>query len=236
MLLAGVNFSLYFKLFTGHIKEITDNSELKAYLKIVFISSVLVFISIYPLYGFKNGLRHSFFQVASIITTTGFSSVNYDAWPEFAKTVLFFLMFIGGCSGSTAGSIKVIRWLILKKQSDIETDVLLHPHGVFGIRLNKRPGRKDIVYSVAGFIFSYFLLTIITALVAVGDGADFLSGFTASLALIGNIGPGFGLVGPAGNFAFFSPLVKVFFSFIMLAGRLELYTMIIYFTPSFWRR
>ncbi len=236
MLLAGVNFSLYFKLFTGKAQEIFDNSELRAYLKIVFISSALIFISIYPLYGIKDGLRHSFFQVASIITTTGFSSVNYDLWPEFAKTVLLFLMFIGGCSGSTAGSIKVIRWLILKKQSDIETNILLRPHGVFGIRLNKRPGRKDIVYSVAGFIFAYFILTIITALVAVADGADMLSGFTASLALIGNIGPGFGLVGPAGNFAFFSPFVKVFFSFIMLAGRLELYTMIIYFTPGFWKR
>ncbi len=236
MLLAGVNFSLYFRLFTGHFEDVFNNSELKAYLKIVFISSIMIAISIYPLYGLKDSLRHSFFQVASIITTTGFSTVNYDAWPEFAKTVLFFLMFIGGCSGSTAGSIKVIRWLILQKQYHIETKGLLHPHGVFSIQLNNRPGRKDIVYSVAGFIFCYFLLTVITAFVAVADGADLFSGFTASLALIGNIGPGFGSVGPAGNFAFFSPIVKIFFSFIMLAGRLELYTMIIYFTPGFWKR
>ena len=236
MILAGVNFSLYFHLFTGHPEEFFHNSELKAYLKIVFVSTVLIALSIYPIYGIGGGLRQSFFQVASIITTTGFSTADYNAWPEFAKMVLFFLMFVGGCSGSTAGSIKVIRWLILQKQAGMEAKRLLSPHGVFGIQLSNRPGRKDIVYSVAGFMFCYFLLTLITALVAAADGADLLSGFTASLALIGNIGPGFGRVGPAGNFAFFSSPVKIFFSFVMLAGRLELYTMVIYFMPAFWKR
>ncbi len=236
MLIAGVNFNLYFHLFTGNPKDLFRNSEFKYYLKIVFFAVVLVFIAIFPIYGFVDGLRTAFFQVASITTTTGFSSVNYETWPEFAKLVLFFLMFVGGCSGSTAGSIKVIRWLILKKQAKIEIQRLLQPHGVFSIQLNKRPGRKDIVYSTAGFIFCYLLLTVITAFVAVADGADMFSGFTASLALIGNIGPGFGMVGPAENFAFFSSPAKVFFSFIMLAGRLELYTMIILFTKEFWRR
>ena len=236
MILAGVNFSLYFHLFTGNPEEFFHNSELKAYLKIVFVSTVLIALSIYPIYGIGGGLRQSFFQVASVITTTGFSTADYNSWPEFAKMVLFFLMFVGGCSGSTAGSIKVIRWLILQKQAGMEAKRLLSPHGVFGIQLNNRPGRKDIVYNVAGFIFCYFLLTLITALVAAADGADLLSGFTASLALIGNIGPGFGRVGPAGNFAFFSSPVKIFFSLVMLAGRLELYTMIIYFMPAFWKR
>ncbi|MGF7110425.1 TrkH family potassium uptake protein [Treponema pedis] len=236
MLLAGVNFSLYFHLFTGHAEELFNNSELRAYLRIAFAATVLITVSIFPLYGFIGSLRHAFFQVASILTTTGFSTVNYDVWPEFSKLVLFALMFIGGCSGSTSGNIKVIRWLVLKKQAWIETERLLHPHGVFSIRLNKRPGRKDIVYSIAGFMFCYFFLGLVTAFVAVADGTDMLTGISAAFALIGNVGPGFGRVGPAGNFAFFSPAAKVFFSFVMLAGRLELYTMIIYFMPAFWKR
>lgn len=235
MFLAGVNFSLYFYLFTGHAEEFFANSELKAYFRIVVASTILVAISIYPIYGLTGCLRHSFFQVVSVVTTTGFSTVNYDQWSEFAKLILFGLMFIGACSGSTSGNIKVIRWLILRKQAGIEVKRLLYPHGVFSIRLNGRPGRKDIVYNVAGFIFCYFVLVFLTTMVAVADGTDLLTGLSAGLALIGNIGPGFNAVGPAGNFAFFSPIVKIFFSFIMLAGRLELYTMIIYFMPSFWK-
>lgn len=235
MLLAGVNFSLYFMLFTGHIGDIFKNSELNAYIRIVIISAAVITFALYPVYGFADSIRHSFFQVASIITTTGFSTVNYDSWPELAKFVLLLLMFVGGCSGSTAGGIKVIRWVILRKQAVNEMNRLLHPHGVFSIQLDKRPGRKDIVYSTAGFIFCYVVITVITAFAAIIGGADLLSGFTASLALAGNIGPGFGSVGPAGNFAFFPPAAKYIFSFAMLAGRLELYTMIIYFLPIFWR-
>ncbi|MEL3899564.1 TrkH family potassium uptake protein [Treponema phagedenis] len=231
MFLAGVNFSLYFRLFTGHIGEVAKNSELRSYVWIVLISSLLIAFSIYPIYGMGNSLRHSFFQVVSIITTTGFATVNFDLWPEFAKSILFLLMFIGGCSGSTAGGIKVIRWVILKKQAANEIKRLLYPHGVFSIQLNKRPGRKDVVYSVAGFIFLYFMLLLATFLVASMDKANTFTALTAALALVGNIGPGFDLVGPAGNFAFFSAPAKIFFSFSMLAGRLELYTMLLFFYP-----
>lgn len=236
MFLGGINFSLYFHLFTGNPQEVFNNSELKAYVKIVFISTFLIAFSIYKNYGIIGAVHHGFFQVVSLITTTGFCTVNYEMWPEFAKGILFLLMFIGGSSGSTAGGVKVIRWLILKKQAGIEAEHLLYPHGVFTIQLNKRPGRKDVVYSVAGFIFCYFALTALTAVIAMADGADLLSGITAALSLVGNIGPGFGRVGPAGNFAFFSPVVKIFFSFAMLAGRLELYTMLVYFMPAFWKK
>lgn len=236
MVLAGINFSLYFMLFTGHIKDILKNSEFKAYIKIIFVATIIIAIAIMPQYGFFNSLRHSFFQVSSIITTTGFASQNYDVWHPVAKLVLLTLMFIGGCSGSTAGGIKVIRWLILKKQARNEMSRLLFPHAIFTIQLDGRPGRKDVVYSIAGFIFCYFVLCLITAFVAVIDGADLTSAISAALALVGNVGPGFGSVGPVGNFAFFSPLCKCFFSFAMLAGRLELYTMIIYFLPMFWKK
>ncbi len=236
MLLAGVNFSLYFMLFTGHIKDILINSEFKAYLKITALATIIISIAIMPQYGFFTSLRHSFFQVTSVLTTTGFATVNYDVWPPLAKLVILVLMLIGGCSGSTAGGIKVVRWLILKKQARNEMSRLLSPHGIFSIQLDGRPGRKDVVYSIAGFIYCYFILCLLTAAVAVIDGADLTTGISASLALVGNVGPGFAKVGPQGNFAFFSNFAKWIFSFAMLAGRLELYTMIIYFLPVFWKK
>lgn len=236
MLLAGVNFSLYFYLFTGKPEEFFRNSELRAYIRIIFCAGITIALSIAPIYGLATAFRHSFFHVASIITTTGFSTVDYCAWPPFAQAILFLLMFIGGSSGSTAGGIKVIRWVILRKQAVNEMLALLHPHGVFSIQLNKRPGRKDVVYSVAGFIFVYCICLLITFLAAVLGGADILTGVTAALTLVGNIGASFGMVGSGGDFSFFPYWTKVFFSFAMLAGRLELYTIVILCVPAFWRQ
>ena len=170
------------------------------------------------------------------MTTTGFSTVNYCTWPAFAQALLFLLMFIGGCSGSTAGGIKVIRWVILRKQAFNEMQRLLHPHGVFSIQLNRRPGRKDVVYSVAGFIFVYFVCLLVTFLAAALTGTDILTDIAASLTLVGNIGAAFGKVGSGGDFSFFPHWAKVVFSFSMLAGRLELYTIVILCVPAFWRR
>ncbi len=237
MILAGVNFSLYYRLLTGRGRELAQNTELKAYLGIIIVSVTAVVLIISPLYdSFLDAVRYAAFQVASIITTTGFATANYDLWPAGAQLVLFFLMFIGACSGSTAGGIKVIRWVILGKQASCEMGRALHPHGVFSIRLNGRAGRKDIVYSAAAFVFVYFLLVLITTFAAAAGGADSFSSFTASLALVGNIGPGFGMVGPIHNYGFFADWTKWWFSFAMIAGRLELYTMIIFFMPSFWKK
>lgn len=234
MLLAGVNFSLYYHLIIGNGKELLRNSELKAYLLILLASIIGISIFIYPQYG-SSSLRYASFQAVSITTTTGFVTADYSVWHPFAQMILFLLMFVGGCTGSTGGSIKVLRWVILGKQLMIEIKRMVHPHGVFSVQLNKRAGRKDVVYNVSAFFCLYFLLVAITALVAAIDGADLLTSFTASLALVGNIGPGFGDVGPVGNYAFFSPLAKMWFSFAMIAGRLELYTMIIFFTKSYWK-
>lgn len=236
MLLAGINFSLYFYLFTGKPEEVFRNSELRSYCRIVFATGVGIAIVLIPIYGAAAAFRHSFFHVASIITTTGFSTVNYCAWPPFAQALLFLLMLIGGCSGSTAGGIKVIRWVILRKQAMNEMKRLLHPHGVFSIQLNRRPGRKDVVYSVAGFFFVYFICLLITFLAATLSGTDILTGITAALTLVGNIGAAFGRIGSGGDFSFFPQWAKILFSFSMLAGRLELYTIVILCIPAFWRR
>lgn len=237
MFLASINFSLYFFLLTGKPSEIRQNSELKAFLLIIAVATVGIVAFIFPQSSSaEEAVRMAMFQVTSILSTTGFASQNFILWPGGAQTFLLTLMFIGGCSGSTAGGVKVVRWVILAKQMSNETKRMLHPHGVFNIRLNGRTGRKDVVFSVAAFMFLYFLLVIITAFVASLSQIDAVSSFTAALAMVGNIGPGLGAVGPAENFGFFADGIKWWFCFVMIAGRLELYTMLIFFTPAFWKK
>ena len=237
MFLAGINFSLYYYAATLKFKEIIQNSEFKAYLVIVCITGLGICFFIYQTYNNLGlSLREAFFQTTSIISTTGFSSVNFDLWPSSAQIFLLLLMLVGGCSGSTAGGVKVIRWVILSKQTTNEVKKMLHPHGVFNVQINGRVGRKDVVFSVAGFIFLYFFIIAITALVAACNNIDAMSSITASMAIVGNVGPGLGAVGPLCNYDFFSPATKWWFSFVMIAGRLELYTILIFFMPSFWKK
>ncbi|MGL4986208.1 MAG: TrkH family potassium uptake protein, partial [Treponemataceae bacterium] len=214
MFLAGINFSLYSLIFMGKLKDLKYNTELWVYIKIVLVASILVTINLMSVYGnIFESLRHAAFQVVSITTTTGFATADFTLWPPFSQMVLFFLMFVGGCAGSTGGSIKVIRWVILAKQFSNEKKRMIHPHGVYSIHLNGRAGRKDIVFSVAAFIYAYFALVIVTAFVASLSGSDMISSLTASLAIVGNIGPGFGLVGPVEHYGFFTPFAKWWFCF-----------------------
>jgi len=237
MILAGMNFSLYYRMFQGKIQDLIKNTELKVYLAIVIIASVLVALTILPEYGtLSRAFRYASFQVASILTTTGFATTDFDLWPSFAKTVILILMFIGGCSGSTGGGIKVVRHVVLFKQAGNEIRRLLHPRGVFSIQLNGRVGRKDVVYGVAGFVFLYLALVFLVTLVVSSSGTDLVTAFSSALVTVGNIGPGFGLVGPAQNYSNFPDYVKLVWSFAMIAGRLELWTVFILFTPEFWRR
>ena len=237
MFLAGINFSLYFYIFTRKFRDITTNSEFKAYLVIVAALIIAVTISLRKVYGsFGDTLRYSSFQVISLMTTTGFSTADFMKWPAVTQFLLFVTFFIGGCSGSTSGGVKVIRWLVLGKQVQNETRKMLHPHGVFAIRLNGRPGRKDIVFNVAAFMVVYFALVLVTTFVGCIGQLDVWSAFTGALSMVGNIGPGYALLGPAENFGFLPDFVKYWYSFAMLAGRLELYTMIIYFLPVYWEK
>lgn len=236
MFLSGINFSLFFMLLKGKFGEIRENTELKAYCWIVFIAGLIITFSISPLYdSFADALRFAYFQVVSIITTTGFGTAEYTLWPILAQYLLFILLAVGGCSGSTSGGVKVVRWVILGKQANIEAKKMLHPHGVFEIRLNGRSCRKDIVTSVAGFLCVYLGLVIITSMVAAHNTSDLFSSFTVGLTVVGNVGPGFGDIGPAYNFSLFSALPKYWFCFAMIAGRLELYTMLMFFVPDFWK-
>jgi trk system potassium uptake protein TrkH len=238
MVLAGINFSLHFWLLKGKFGNLLKDSELKSYLVIFFASTIIITwnLSAGKYSSIWESLRYASFQVASIMTTTGFATADYEKWPFISQAILFILMFVGGCSGSTGGGIKVLRLVTLLKQAFNEMKYLVHPRGVFTLRINGRPVKKDIVYAISGFFFLYLLMLLITTLAAASSGADVETSFTASLATLGNIGPGFGKVGPADNFSFFPAYVKWWFSFAMLAGRLELYTVLILFTAAFWRK
>ncbi|MBN2160364.1 MAG: TrkH family potassium uptake protein [Spirochaetes bacterium] len=238
MMLAGVNFTLHYRLFTGRLRPIYRDSELKAYLLIMATAIAVVVFSLYgksyPSIG--ESLRYASFQVASIMTATGFASADYEQWPLLAQIVLFVLMFVGGCTGSTSGGVKVMRLVVLFKQALNEMKLLIHPRGVFTLKMNGKMVRKNVVYAVSGFFFLYAaVLLAVTAIVA-SAGHDITTSLTAVLATQGGIGPGFGKVGPMDNYSFFEGYVKWALSFAMLAGRLELYTVLVLFTRSFWKK
>lgn len=235
MLLAGINFSLYYHLFTKQAKLILTSSELKAYLAIIFFATLLIAISGVDENPLTN-LRLSFLHVVSIITTTGFTTRDYTTWMPLAQIVLLSLYLIGGCSGSTAGGVKVIRHVALFKAFKIETLKMLHPHGIFALRIDGRVARDDLVRTVASFIFVYMLLVFVSAILGAYAGLDVWTAFTGALSMVGNVGPSFGTLGPSGNFALLPDLLKGWYCFAMLAGRLELYTVIIFFTKSFWTK
>lgn len=237
MFLAGINFSMYHYLFAKKIADIKSNTELKLYVAITVIASLFVTLFEYGTYnGFFDSLRYSTFQVVSILTTTGFATADYTLWKPASQVVIFILFFIGGCSGSTAGGMKVIRWAVLSKQLNNEVKKMLHPHGVFTIQIDGRVGRKDIVFSVAAFFFLYFIVIAVTTLFASMFGIDLLTSFTGALSMVGNVGPAFSKLGPSCNYGWLPAAVKWWYCFAMLTGRLELYTMLIFFAPAFWKK
>ncbi|MDR3303097.1 MAG: TrkH family potassium uptake protein [Treponema sp.] len=237
MLLAGFNFNLYFRMVQGKGIDALRNTEARVYIGIFAVATVVIACSITPHYGSAGtALRYAAYQSASMMTTTGSAIADYELWPPLAQAVLFLLIGVGGCSGSTAGGIKVIRHAVLWKQTLNELRRMLYPQGVFTIRLNRKVGRKDVVYGVAGFVFLYALVVTLTTLLTAASGVDLLSAFSASAAVVGNVGLGFGAAGPSRNFSAFPDHVKWLFSCVMIAGRLELWTLFILFTPDYWRR
>ncbi|MDR2618121.1 MAG: TrkH family potassium uptake protein [Treponema sp.] len=237
MLLAALNFNVYYRIAKGKFRDIAANTESRAYFIIFFAAALIITLSLVPEYGsFGKAWRYGAFQAASIISTTGTVRTDYTAWPALAQGVLFCLMFTGGCSNSTAGGIKIIRHAVLWKQAGNEIRRILYPQGVFSIHLNKKLGRKDVVYGVAGFVFLYLATVGVAALVTSVAGYDIFSSFSAALSVTGNIGAGFGAIGPGRNFSDFPAWLKWFYSLVMIAGRLELWTVFVLFTPEYWRK
>ena len=237
MFLAGINFSLFYFAIRGKWREIYENSELKAYFGIFILFTISIALCITKACGsFWSALRYSAFQTASVVTTTGFATADFTLWPSAAQFFILVMFFIGGCSGSTGGGIKVIRWVILFKQANNEIRKMIHPHGVFSLRLNSNPARKDLVFSVASFLILYFFLIFATTFVGCIGKLDIFTAFSGAVSMVGNIGPGFGALSPSANYGFLPGFVKWWYCFAMLAGRLELYTMMIFFVPSYWKK
>ncbi|MDR1575248.1 MAG: TrkH family potassium uptake protein [Treponema sp.] len=237
MLLAGFNFILIWQLLRGKWRNLLRNSEARAYGAIVLASGLIITAAILPQSAsLEAALRQAFFNTASVLTTTGIFSENFNLWPALAQGVLFILMFLGGCSGSTSGGIKIIRYVILVKQAGNEMKKIIWPRGVFNIQLDGRSGKKEVVYGVAGFVFLYFALIFFTALLVSSAGEDVFTSLNTALICLGNIGLGLGKLGPFNAFPDFPAYVKWGLSFVMIAGRLELWTVMVFFTRDFWRK
>lgn len=239
MILAGTNFALSFFAITGQIKKVIKNSEIKFYLIIIFISGIIVSFGLWHFMAFdiEPAIRHAFFQVVSIITTTGYATVDYLAWvPKGFWVFILLLMFVGGSSGSTGGGIKVVRIHILFRNSYMEFKRLIHPHAVLPVRYNRTSLPQNTINNVLAFIILYMMILAAGTLIMSFTGLDIETAFGAVATSLGNIGPGIGKVGPASNFANISVFGKWFLGFLMLMGRLELFTVIIIFTRYFWKR
>ncbi|PLX89153.1 MAG: potassium transporter [Desulfuromonas sp.] len=239
MFLAGVNFTLHFQALRGRLRDFHRNEEFRCYLGITLFATLLLLIfnwsgGIYQSFG--DNLRYSLFQVCSILTTTGFGTADYELWPVITQYILVLLMFIGGCAGSTGGGIKVARVLLLFKHAQVQLFRLIHPRAVRLVKLGTRPVDREVIHAILGF-FALFIGVFVTAsLLMAACGMDLISGGAAVVACLSNIGPGLGTVGPTDNYAHIPVLGKSVLIFCMLMGRLELFTVLVLFFPSFWRK
>lgn len=236
MILFGVNFNAYYFILYKQFKKALKIEEVKYYFIIIGTSTLIIFFNILGTCANAfEALTHSAFQVASIITTTGFSTTDFNLWPETSKTVLVLLMFIGGCAGSTSGGIKVSRFVIMIKTVFKELRSYIHPKSIQKINIDEKPVPHEVVRSINIYLITFIVLFSASVLLVSLDNKDMTTNFTAVAATINNIGPGLNLAGPTQNFGIFSPLAKFVFMFDMLAGRLELFPLLILFHPSVWK-
>ena len=237
MLLFSVNFSLYFLLLCGKVKQVLKSDELRFFLIVVFASIALISVNIWNLYPtVGESIRHAAFQVGSIISTTGFASTDFNQWPEFSRVLLVLLMFIGACAGSTGGAIKCSRLLLLGRCIRCEIKQVIHPRVVNVVKLDGRVVDEPALRSVHIFFAAYIFITLGATLLVSVDNNSFGTTFTAVVSCIGNIGPGLELVGPMGNYAFFSPFSKLLLSLCMIIGRLEILPILVLFSGNAWKR
>ncbi len=238
MFLAATNFSLHYYFIAKGKFEYYKDHEFRVYFGLCIIFSILFFINIVGTNKYQTDLlsfRHSVFAAVSILTTTGFSTENFNEWPEMSKMLLFFLFFIGGSAGSTTGGMKIIRSILVVKYLLYEVRKLLHPKGVFNITIGENTIDDNVVRATLGFYLFYILIFVFTAMVLSMTGLDVTTALTASASAIGNIGPGLGSIGPTDNWGHLSDFAKWLTSFCMLLGRLEIFTVVVLFSRSFWK-
>lgn len=239
MLIAGVNFSLHYLLLKWRPSVMFKDPEFRVFAVMVALFIVVLTVSVYSAGNYNtvaDSVRYTSFQVAAILTTTGFATADYELWPGLTQAILLFCMFVGGCAGSTGGGMKVMRIMLLVKHSYHELFRLIHPRSVSSIKMGKTVVSDDVISGVVGFFILWLGLLVIGAFIVAATGVDVVTSFAAALACIGNIGPGIGGVGPTDNFAWLPDTAKWALTFCMVLGRLEIYTVIILFVPEFWRK
>lgn len=237
MILFGVNFSAYFLIFIRKFSQLFHLEEVRWYFIIIFASTGIITFNIRDLYPtLEETVRHSAFQVASIITTTGFGTTDFDLWPELSRTILVVLMFIGACAGSTGGGMKISRFIILLKTVKKELHTYLHPRSVRKIQMDGKVIEHGVVRSTNVYLITYVMIFVFSILLVSLNNHDLITNFTAVAATLNNIGPGLNLVGPTQNFSIFSGGAKLILIFDMLAGRLELFPLLLLFVRETWRK
>jgi trk system potassium uptake protein len=237
MFTSGMNYTVIYLGLKGKLKKVWQSDEFKAYLMIVLLLTAIVTLVVknHTGLGWENTFRDSLFQVVSIVTTTGYVSADYTAWGNGLTMLFFVLMFLGACAGSTSGSIKLIRHLVFFKNSVLEFKRLLHPRAVIPLKLNQQIVTRRILTHIIIFLLLYLILFVLSSILISALGLDFITAVGAAGSALGNIGPGIGKVGPMDNFAWLSSEIKLILSLLMLLGRLELFTILVLFTPYFWR-
>lgn len=237
MILFGINFNMYFLLLLKNFKAVFKNEEVRAYLGIIAAATLTITFNVLHFYGTPlKSFRYAVFQVASVITTTGFATTDFNLWPELSKCVLLTIMVIGACAGSTGGGIKVSRLLILIKSIKQEMKKMLHPKSVSVVKVNGKRVNAETMHAVYVYFIAYMLILILSVLLVSINNFDFASSFTGVLTTLNNVGPGIAAVGPVENFSSFSALSKIVFCFDMLVGRLEIFPFLMIFSSNLWRR
>ena len=239
MIIAGINFSLHYLLLKWRPSAMLKDPEFRVFASMLAVFIAVVTVFVYAAGNYDNiadSIRYTSFQVASILTTTGFATADYEQWPGITQAILLFCMFVGGCAGSTGGGMKVMRIMLLFKQSYQELFRLIHPRSVSRVKMGKTVVKDDVISGVWGFFVLWLGLLALAAFIVAASGVDVVTSFAAALACIGNIGPGIGGVGPTENFAWLPDMAKWALTFCMVLGRLEIYTVIILFVPEFWRK
>lgn len=237
MIISGINYSFYFLIISKKFKDAFHLEEVRWYLGIILVAVLLITLNIYHLYGgIGESLKHAFFQVGSIITTTGYSSTDFNLWPEFSKTILILLMIIGACAGSTAGGFKISRMLILLKSIKTELSIMIHPREIKKIRMDGHVVKSEVLRTAHVYLVIYWTFFLISILLISIDNFDFTTNFTAVAATFNNIGPGLAGVGPMSNFNCYSVFSKFVLMIGMLIGRLELYPIMLLLLPATWKR
>ena len=237
MFIAGVNFTLHFRAITGNFKSYFKDYEFKVYFFILFFATTFIFfnISYSELDLSHNTFRISLFQSLALMTGTGYANANYELWPFFSQLLHFFMMFFGAMGGSTSGGLKIARVILLIKYAASETRRMLHSRAIIPIRIGDRTISDDVIRNTLGFFLIYLSFFVMTALVLTALNFDFLSSLSAAASAIGNVGPAFGAFGPTDNYALLHPIGKWMMTFCMLLGRLEIFTIMVLFSRTFWR-